>query len=170
MEGGCFEQTVKLCVTQSVQVKLCVAQQRLGKKPEPGFEQAAKLCATKSVLAKLCVTYEALCCTIGTRGSSVSQNSQGKSRNQVLNKQKSSVLHMKLCATQSGLGKLCVSKQPGKKPEPGFEQAGKLCATQSGQVKLCVTKGLGKKPESGFEQAGKLCATQSGQAKLCVTY
>ena len=57
--------------------------------------------------------------------SSVSQKGRGKSRNQVLNRQKSSVshnqdkqssvLHMKLCATQSGLGKLCVTKGPGKR-------------------------------------------------------
>ena len=41
-------------------MKLCVAQQRLGKKPEPGFEQAGKLCATQSGQG------EALCHTIGT--------------------------------------------------------------------------------------------------------
>ena len=108
-------------------------------------------------------------------------NGWGKSRNQVLNRQKSSVSHnqdkqssasqMKLCATQQRLEEV---------PEPCFEQAGnlcatqsgqgKLCATQSGQVKLCVTQQrLGKKPEPGFEQAAKLCATQSGQVKLCVT-
>ena len=43
---------------------------------------------------KLCVTYEALCYTIGTRGSSVSHNNGwGKSRNQVLNRQESSAPH-----------------------------------------------------------------------------
>ena len=147
-------------------MKLCVAQQRLGKKPEPGFEQAGKLCATQSGQvklcatqsgegssvphmklcvtqsgqAKLCVTYEALCCTIGTRGSSVLHNNGWvKSRNPALNRQESSVSHnqdkqssvsqMKLCVAQSGQVKLCVTKGPGKKPEPGFEQAEKLCVT-----------------------------------------
>ena len=104
--------------------------------------------------------------------SSVSHNNGWrKCRNQVLNRQQSSASHIKLCATQSGQGKLCVAQQRlGKKPEPCFEQAGKLCATQSVQVKLCVTKGPGKKPEPGFEQAEKLCAAQSGQEEaLCHT-
>ena len=82
--------------------------------------------------------------------SSVSHNNGwGKSRKLVLNRKESSVSHnqdkqssvshIKLCVTQSGQVKLCVTKGPGKKPEPGFEQAEKLCVTQSGQAKLCVT-------------------------------
>ena len=57
--------------------KLCVTKGP-GEEPEPDFEQAGKLCATQSVQVKLCVTYEALCSTIGTRGSSVSQKGRGK--------------------------------------------------------------------------------------------
>ena len=116
---------IKLCATQSGQVKLCVSKQP-GKKPEPGFEQEGKLCATQSIQVKLCVTYEALCSTIGTRGSSVLHNNGWrKSRNLALSKQQSSVphnrdkqssaSHIKLCATQSGQVKLCVTKGPGKR-------------------------------------------------------
>ena len=69
----------------------------------------------------------------------------------------SSVLHIKLCATQSGLGKLCVTKGLGKKPEPGFEQAEKLCVTQSGQAKLCAA-------QSGQEEALCYTTTAGGSA------
>ena len=107
---------MKLCATQSGQVKLCATQQRLeevpepcfeqagklcvaqsgqaklcvskqpGKKPDPGFEQAGKLCVTKSVQAKLCVTYEALCSTVGT-GEALRHKRAGKKDEVVLNRQ-----------------------------------------------------------------------------------
>ena len=158
------------------QMKLCATQQRLGKKPETGFEQAGKLCATQSGQVKLCATQQRL-----GKGS-VSQNNQGKSRTQVLNRQESSVSqnqykqssvsHMKLCATQSGQVKLCATQQRLEEvPEPCF---GSVSQNNQGKSRTQVlNRQESSVSQNQYKQSSvlhmKLCVAQSGQVKLCVT-
>ena len=150
-----------------MQAKLCATQQRLEEVPEPGLNRqessaSHNQCKQSSVLHnngwgksrnQVLNRQESSVLHNRDKQSSVSHNwDRGRSvlhnngwrkcrnpalkRSSVLHNQdkRSSVLHNR------DKGKLCVSKQPGKKPDPGFEQAGKLCAAQSGQEELCAAQ------------------------------